>query len=44
MFGRQPRLPVETFLGIPHEERTADTEEFQPNTQDIFQIVFELAR
>ena len=25
MFGRQRRLPVEVVLGIPHEERTADT-------------------
>ena len=44
MFGRQPRLPVDIILGIPHVGRTADTEEFSQNTQTSLQIVSELAR
>ena len=44
MFGRQPRLPVDTILGIPHVGRTADTEELALNTRDNLQIAFELAR
>ena len=44
MFGRQPRLPVDMILGIPHVRRTADPEEFAPNTRDNLQIAFELAR
>ena len=44
MFGRQPRLPVDIILGIPHVERTADTEELAQNTRDNVQIAFELAR
>ena len=44
MFGRQPRLPVDIILGIPHVGRTADTEEFAQNTRDNLQIAFELAR
>ena len=43
-FGRQPRLPVGTILGIPHVRRTADTEEFAQNTRDKLQIASELAR
>ena len=44
MFGRQPRLPVDITLGIPHVERTADTEEFAQNTRANLQIAFELER
>ena len=44
MFGRQPRLPVDIILGIPHVGRTADTEEFTPNTRDNLQIALHLAR
>ena len=44
MFGRQPRLPVDIILGIPHVGRTADTEEFAQNTRDNLQIAFELTR
>ena len=44
MFGRQPRLSVDTILGILHEGRTADSEEFAQNTRDISQTAFELAR
>ena len=44
MFGRQPRLPVDIILGIPHEGRTADSEELSQNTRDNLHIAFELAR
>ena len=44
MFGRQPRPPIDIILGIPHERRAADTEEFAQNTRDNLQIAFELAR
>ena len=44
MFGRQPRLPVDIILGIPHVGRTADTEEFTQNTRDNLQIAFHFAR
>ena len=44
MFGRQPRLPVDIILGIPHVGRTADTEEFAQNTRDNLKIDFELER
>ena len=44
MFGRQPRLPVDIILGIPHVGRTADTDELAQNTRDNLQIAFELAR
>ena len=44
VFGRQPRLPVDIIIGIRHEGRTANTEEFAQNTRDNLQIAFELAR
>lgn len=44
MFGRQPRLPVDIILGIPHVGNTADTEEFAQHTRDNLQTAFELAR
>ncbi|MEP5375796.1 MAG: transposase family protein, partial [Hyphomicrobiales bacterium] len=44
MFGRQPQLPVDIILGIPHVGRTTNTEEFAQNTRDNLQIAFELAR
>ena len=44
MFGRRPRLPVDIILGIPHEGRTADSEELSQNTRDNLHIAFELAR
>ena len=44
VFGRKPRLPVDTILGIPHVGRTAVTEEFAQNTRDNLLIAFELAR
>ena len=44
MFGRQPRVPVDIIIGIPHVGRTADTEELAQNTGDNLQIAFELAR
>ena len=44
MFGRQPRLSVYLFLGIPRVGRTADNKEFARNTRDDLQIAFELAR
>ena len=44
MFGRQPRLPVDITLGMPHVGRTADTGKFAQNTRDNLQIAFDLAR
>ena len=43
LFGTQRGLPVDIILGIPHEERTADTNELEHNTRDNFQITFDLA-
>lgn len=44
MFGRQPRLPVDIILGIPHLGATASTEELTKATQENLQLAFELAR
>ena len=44
MFGRQPQLPVDIILGIPHVGRTTDTEEFAQNTRGNLQIAFGLER
>lgn len=44
MFGRQPRLPVDIILGIPHVGATANTEELAKDTRENLQIAFELAR
>ena len=45
MFGRQPRLPVDVILGIPHVGVSQDTETLAKQTRENLQTAFfELAR
>ena len=44
MFGRQARLPIDIFFGIPHVVRSTPPEKYIHYTQEIMQISSELAR
>ena len=44
MYGRQARLTIGIFFGIPHVGRSTTTEEFAHSTRENLQITFELAR